>query len=208
MPGETNWTATKISADAANKFQIDAGLLLNKFNVKSPNEPADADIICETTGDYNIKAVPETKDFFEDVNNASTGYMEGMEIVKWDCTLSVTSISVTEETIMLALGAAEGTATEGISPRDHYEEKDFKGLYWIGDMKDSTKLLVVEMTHAISTGGLEFSSTNKEKGKLALNFKAVGSLKDKKKIPMNFYILTKGEALSPAAAASVTEETM
>ena len=66
------WRATRISADAAQKMQINAGLLLNKFDVTNPAEPADADIVTETTGDYSITCVPETVDFFEDVNNAPT----------------------------------------------------------------------------------------------------------------------------------------
>ena len=60
------WTATKLSEDAASKMQVNAGLLLNSFDVTNPVEPEDADIVCETTGDFSITCTPETQDFFED----------------------------------------------------------------------------------------------------------------------------------------------
>ena len=61
------WRATKITADAASKMQMNSGLLLNRFDISNPVAPLDADIICDTTGDYNITCQPETQDFFEDV---------------------------------------------------------------------------------------------------------------------------------------------
>ena len=52
------WTAEKITADAAQNMQIGAGLLLRNFDIESAKEPADEDIICNTTGDYTITCVP------------------------------------------------------------------------------------------------------------------------------------------------------
>ena len=74
------WSATKITADAAEKMQVNAGLLLNKFDVTNPVEPTDADIVCETTGDFSITCTPETQDFFEDVNNARQTHSKAREL--------------------------------------------------------------------------------------------------------------------------------
>lgn len=185
------WSATKITADAAEKMQVNAGLLLNKFDVTNPVEPTDADIVCETTGDFSITCTPETQDFFEDVNNAPTNTLEGKRIIGWTCGLGVTALSITDETLALSLGAYEDTEGGGIRPRKTYNVEDFKGLYWIGDMIDENKLFVVVMDNTVSTGGLSFTSTNNGKGGLALTLTPHVSAKELDKVPMAFYILEK-----------------
>lgn len=185
------WSATRITADAAEKMQTNAGLLLNTFDVTNPVEPLDEHIVTETTGDFSISCVPTTEDFFADVNNAPTNTKEGKRITGWECSLGVTALSVTEETLKLSLGASEVNENGGITPRRQYKAEDFESLYWIGDMIDEDKLLVVAMDDTVSTGGLSFTATNNGKGGLALTLMPHTSLKDQTKIPMAFYILTK-----------------
>ena len=185
------WKATRITADAAQHMQTNAGLLLNKFNVTNPVEPADADIVCETTGDYSITCTPNTDDFFSDVNNAVVNTMEGKRIIGWNCGLSITALSISEETLLLSLGAADVGTDGGVNPRGQYKSEDFKSLYWIGDMIDENKLFAVVMDNTVSTGGLSFTSTNNGKGKLGLTLTPHASLEDQEKIPMAFYILEK-----------------
>ena len=188
------WKATRISADAAEKMQVNAGLLLNNFDVTNPVEPEDADIVCETTGDFSISCTPEVADFFEDVNNAPTNTKEGKRITGWSCSLGVTALSITTETLALALGASEAIDNGGLRPRTQYTAEDFKSLYWIGDMIDEDKLLVVAMDDTVSTGGLSFTSTNNGKGGLALTLTPHATIENIEKVPMAFYILTKIES--------------
>ena len=185
------WKATRITADAAQHMQTNAGLLLNTFDVKNPAEPDDEAIVCETTGDFSITCVPETEDFFADVNNAPTNTKEGKRITGWNCGLSITALSISEETLVLSLGAAGVGSDGGINPRRQYKMEDFKSLYWIGDMIDESKLFAVVMDNTVSTGGMSFTSTNNGKGKLALTLTPHASLEDQEKIPMAFYILEK-----------------
>lgn len=185
------WRATRISADAADKMQINAGLLLNNFDVANPVEPADEDIVCETTGDFSITCVPTTEDFFADVNNAPTNTKEGKQITGWDCSLGVTALSITEENLILSLGAADVMEDGGIRPRRTYQAEDFKSLYWIGDMIDENKLFAIVMDDTVSTGGLSFTSTNNGKGGLALTLMPHSTITNIEKVPMAFYILEK-----------------
>ena len=185
------WRATKITADAAEKMQMNAGLLLTSFDVTNPVEPEDEDILCDTTGDYSIRCVPQTQDFFEDVNNAYTNMMEGKQITGWDCGLTITALSFTSDTLKAALGAADVGADGGINPRMSYATADFKSLYWIGDMFDEDKLLCVVMDHTVSTGGISLTARNKGKGGLALELTPHGSLQNPEKVPMAFYLLEK-----------------
>ena len=187
------WSATRISADAASKMQTNAGILLNEFDVKNPTEPDDTAIVCETTGDFSITCVPETVDFFEDVNNAPTNTKEGKRITGWTCGLSITALSITEEMLKLSLGASEVGEDGGVHPRTQYKIDDFKSLYWIGDMIDEKKLFVVAMDNTVSTGGLSFTASNDAKGNLGLDLTPHATIEDMEKVPMAFYILTKVE---------------
>ena len=187
------WSATRISADAASKMQANAGILLNTFDVENPTEPEDSAIVCETTGDFSITCVPEVADFFEDVNNAPTNTKEGKRITGWTCGLSITALSITEETLKLSLGASEVGADGGVHPRTQYEIEDFKSLYWIGDMIDEDKLFVVAMDNTVSTGGLSFTASDDGKGRLGLELTPHATIQDANKVPMAFYILTKVE---------------
>ena len=180
------WTATKISADAANNMQIQAGLLLNTFDVTNPVEPADADIICATTGDFSITCTPETSDFFEDVNNAPNNTKEGKHIT--GC------LEITEETLAMALGAADIGADGGVHPRADYKMTDFQTFYWIGDMVDEEKLLAVVMDDTVSTGGVSLTTTKNGKGNLSLTLTPHASAHTPTKVPMGFYELEKVDA--------------
>ena len=185
------WRATRISAEAAQNMQTNAGLLLNECDVKNPVEPEDSQIVCETTGDFSITCVPTTEDFFADVNNAPRNTKEGKRITGWDCGLGITALSINEETLALALGASKVSDEGGVHPKTQYETADFKSLYWIGDMIDENKLFAVVMDNTVSTGGLSFTSTNQGKGRIGLTLTPHASLEDQEKIPMAFYILEK-----------------
>ena len=186
------WKATKITANAASKMQTDAGLLLNSFNIAAPTEPADSAIVCDTTGDITITCKPTTKDFFENVNNAPEGTKEGLRITGWsDCTIGLTCISATADTIKTGLGAAEVDSDGGISPRTQYKLTDFKTYYWIGDMIDEDKLLCVKIDNAVSSEGISLTLTKNDKGTISITLKGYTSTSDINKVPMTFYLLTK-----------------
>ena len=191
------WRATKVSADAAQNMQVDAGILLNTFDVTNPVEPADTDIICATSGDFNITCQPETEDFFEDVNNAPNNTMEGKRITGWNCGLTVNCLEVTEDTLVLGLGAADVGSDGGINPRVQYQLTDFKGMYWLGDMVDEDKVLCVVMDNTVSTDGLSMTTTKNGKGQIALTLTPHASLANMDKVPMAFYILEKVAGTQP-----------
>jgi hypothetical protein len=185
------WKASKISSTVAQNVQVQAGTLLKTFDVSAPAEPAEADIVCATTGDFSISCVPDTQDFFEDVNNAPNNTKEGKEIIGWNCELGVNCLEVTEDTLLLALGAADVGSDGGVNPRSTYNVADFKSLYWIGDMKDEDKLFVIEMDNTVSTGGISLTTAKNSKGQLALTLTPHATIANIEKVPMAFYILSK-----------------
>lgn len=184
------WKAARVTADFANNIQTNAGTLLKTFNINNPVEPADADIICATSGDFSITASPDTEDFFEDVNNVPNNTMEGKRITGWNCALTVSALDITPDTLKLAIGAAD-ISGGAVTIRDQYKLADFQKIYWIGDMIDEDKVLVVEMDNVVSTGGLNLTTTKNGKGSLDLELTVHSSIADITKIPMKIYVLTK-----------------
>lgn len=175
-------------------MQVDAGTLLKEFDITDPVYPPDSAIVCATTGDFSITCEPETEDFFEDVNNAPNNTKEGKRITGWNCGLSINCLEISENTLLLALGAADKGTDGGIHPRIQYELTDFKSLYWIGDMVDNTKMLVVAMDNTVSTGGVSLTTTKNGKGQLALELTPHATIADTDKVPMAFYLLEKVES--------------
>lgn len=187
------WTATKITADIAEKIQVNAGLLLNKFDITHPTEPKNSDIICDTTGNFSITLTAETQDFFDDVNNAPKNTKQGKRITGWTGGVTVTSISITNEALKTALGAADVGEDGGVHPRMQYKPADFKSFYWIGDMIDEDKLLCIVLDNTVSTGGISLTTQDRGKGGLAITLTPHADATDTTKVPMAFYILEKEE---------------
>lgn len=196
----SSWTANIISADAASKLQIGAGILVKNINIASSmssglSEISNENIICETTGDFSITCIPETQDFFGDVNNAPRNTKEGKKIIGWNCGLTVSAISIDEDVLLATLGAADVASgstdkTRVIIPRNDYISNDFKEVCWIGDLSDSDKVFVIRMRNTVSTGGISFTSTNNGKGSLSLTLMPHTSMTDSS-VPMEFIIMTK-----------------
>lgn len=196
------WSADKVSPDFANTIQINAGTLLNAFDVSNPVEFDDSAIICATSGDFSFTCQTQTDDFFADVNNVPDGTKEGMRITGHDCSLSVTALDITPEMLAMALGAADvsgGTVT----PRRQFVNADFKTVYWAGNMIDPEKLFVIKLENAIG-GGISFTSTKNGKGGLSLELTAHPSIANIEIVPMEFYVLTKVATYTYAAVTNPT----
>ena len=98
---------TVIPTNAFDGLQLDAGVLLKRFNPANPVPPADEDIICATTGGVNPTCVPTFSDFGEDVDNVPNNMMEFKHLDGWDVGLATTSLGTTPELIKYSLGAAD-----------------------------------------------------------------------------------------------------
>lgn len=101
-------TYTKISSTAFEEMQLDAGILLNTFNVASPNVQ-DSHIITATTGGINAVCTPTYEDIAEDVDNAPNNMKEYKKLTGWDCRISGTALSTSHEAIKWTLGSADTT---------------------------------------------------------------------------------------------------
>lgn len=178
---------TVIPQDTFEGLQLDAGVLLKTFNPAQPAAPADADIICATTGGINVSCVPEYADLGEDVDNCPNGMMELKKLSGWTCTLSTTSLGTSPELIRLALGAADVTASSGkIVPRRDLKQTDFSDLWWVGDRADGG-MVAVKLMNALSTGGFSLQTTKNGKGQISIELTGHVSIDAQDVVPMEFY---------------------
>lgn len=180
---------TAISSEAFNELQIDAGMLLKTFNPASPAAPADADIICATTGGVNATCVPTYSDYGEDVDNVPNNMMEFKHLDSWECKFSTTALGVTPESIKLSLGAADidGTDSTKIVPRRDLKLTDFKDeIWWVGDKADGG-LVAIKLMNVLSSGGFSLQTTKNGKGQLTLELMGHVSIDDQTTMPMEFY---------------------
>ena len=148
-------TYTKISADAFQELQLNAGVLLSSFNPATPAAPADADIICTTSGGISVTCAPTFSDFGEDVDNCPNNLME--------CSMAFTNIRFNQANIALALGAADKTGTTKVTPRAELTTTDFTDLWWVGDKTDGGAV-AIKLINALSTGGFSMQTTKNAKG--------------------------------------------
>lgn len=186
---------TKISAEAFKSMQINAGVVLNKFDPSGMTEIQDADIICATSGGVTAECKPNITDLGDDVDNCQKNTAELMQIEDYDCTLAFTALNVTTDVIKLALGAAD-VSDKKVTPRMTLNPTastgDFKDIWWVGDTIDGG-FVAVKLMNALSTGGLSLKTTDKGKGNLSVTLTGCPRMGDDA-VPMEWYY-------SPKAAA-------
>lgn len=186
---------TKISAEAFKSMQINAGVVLNKFDPTGTTEIQDADIICATSGGVTAECKPNITDLGDDVDNCQKNTAELMQIEDYDCTLAFTGLNATTDVIKLALGAAD-VSEKKVTPRMTLDPTastgDFKDIWWVGDTIDGG-FVAVRLMNALSTGGLTLKTTDKGKGNISVTLTGCPRL-GSDTVPMEWYY-------SPKAAA-------
>lgn len=177
---------TKIPENTFDALQLDAGVLLNRFDPSNPAPPADADIICATTGGINPVCAPTFSDFGEDVDNVPNNMMEFKHLDGWDCSISTTGLGTSPELIQMALGAADIDGVMKIVPRQNVKLTDYRDLWWVGD-KANGGFVAIRLMNALSTGGFSLQTTKNGKGQVALTITGHVSIKAQDVVPMEFY---------------------
>lgn len=180
-------TFTKVSQSTFNELQVDAGVLLKDFN---PAEPSldEENIVCATTGGISASCVPSFSDWAEDIDNVKSGMKEFKHIDSWETSLGFTALNTTAESIRMALGAADISATDGkIVPRNSLKDEDFSNVWWVGDRSDGG-LVAICLINALSTSGFSLQTTKNGKGQISVTLSGHVSIDDQDTVPMEFYV--------------------
>lgn len=176
---------TVIPQDTFDGLQLDAGVLLKKFDPAKVAAPADEDIICATTGGINISCVPTYSDLGEDVDNCPVNTKELKHLDGWECKMSFTALGTSPENIKLALGAATVSTTK-VTPNRDLKQADFSDIWWAGDRADGG-VVAACLKNALSTGGFTLQTTKNGKGQVSVELTGHVSIEAQDTIPMEFY---------------------
>lgn len=176
---------TVIPQDTLDGLQLDAGVLLKKFDPAKVAAPADEDIICATTGGINISCVPTYSDLGEDVDNCPVNTKELKHLDGWGCKMSFTALGTSPENIKLALGAATVSTTK-VTPNRDLKQADFSDIWWAGDRADGG-VVAACLKNALSTGGFTLKTTKNGKGQVSVELTGHVSIEAQDTMPMEFY---------------------
>lgn len=188
---------TVIPQDTFEGIQVEAGVILRTFNPSNPTAPADADIVCATTGGITVSMVPTYSDMGEDVDNCPNNMKELKHLDSWEAKMSFTSIGTSPASIKLALGAADIDSDNAshIIPRAELLQTDFADLWWVGDRADGG-LVACKLKNALATTGFSLKTTKKGKGNVSVELTGHVSINEQEDMPMEFYSMEpSGDAL-------------
>lgn len=203
---------TTIAADAFQKFQLNAGILLTEFDPANPTVDR-SKIFAATGGGTSFTAEPEYIDFGEDVDNVPANTKELKRIDAVTATMSGTLRTADTEVAKRLIGAADVDAQTGkVTPRADLLESDFFDLWWVGDYSDKNGdadggFLAIKLINALSNGGFSLQSNDKGKGDFEFEFVGHYSLADITKVPYEIYIKQGGE-VEDATLSALTVGTL
>ena len=188
---------TKYPTNTFQTLVIGAGVLLSDFDPTSASV-TDASILGPTTGGVNFQATPSYIDFGENIDNVPKNTKELKRIDDWEVTMSGTFIAITPSTARVLAAAADLTAASGkITPRDTLdltaETGDFRDIWLVADYSDKNTgatagFCAIHMMNALSTGGFQIQTADKEKGQFAFEFTGHYSKDAADTVPFEIYI--------------------
>lgn len=186
---------TKIPTDTFKNLQLNAGVLLESFDVDTQTMAADS-IVGATSGGVSFTAVPSFIDFGEDIDNCPKNMKEMKKLDSWEAKMSGTFASVSKSLAKTLVGAADLSGSK-IAPRNDLADADFTDLWWVGDYsevnEDGTStgkagFIAIHLLNSLSTGGFSIQSSDKGKGQFEFEFTGHYSMEDQDKVPFEVYV--------------------
>ena len=185
---------TKIPETTFQNIQLNAGVLLSSFNPSSATVSGEA-IIGATTGGINFTATPTYIDFGEDIDNCPKNMKELKKLDSWEAKCSGTFVTIDTAVAKSLIGAADiGTSdTTKVTPRNDLAQSDFNDIWIVGDYSDKNGdtnggFIAIHMMNALSTGGFQIQTADKEKGQFAFEYTAHYSMSAQDTVPFEVYI--------------------
>lgn len=189
---------TRIPENTFKQLQLNAGILATNFT-PSTGEVQETELIGATTGGVSFTATPEYSDWGEDIDNCPVNVKELKKLDNWTVTMSGTFITIDAKATarLIGAGAVDGSDETKVVPRNDVLVTDFQDLWWIGDYSDinadgdsdgKAGFVAVHMMNALSTGGFQIQSGNREKGQFAFEFTGHYSIDAQDTVPFEVYV--------------------
>jgi hypothetical protein len=185
---------TKIPADTFKQLQINAGVILSDFTpATGAFEPENQ--LGATTGGITFAATPTFSDYGEDVDNCPKNTLELKRLDDVDVKCSGTFVTVTTTSAKSLMAAADidGTDTTKVVPRRDLSSADFSDIWIVGDYSDKNGannggFIAIRLMNALSTGGFQLKTADKNKGQMAFEYTAHYSISKQDVVPYEVYI--------------------
>lgn len=185
---------TKIPADTFKKIQLNAGILCKSFDTSTASVE-DSNIIAATSGGVSFTATPSFTDFGEDIDNCPKNTKELKQLDTWEVTISGTAVTMDTAAAKSFIGLADVSGTK-VTPRNSVASSDFADLWWVGDYSDvnadvssgKAGFIAVHMINALSTGGFQLQTADKEKGTFSFEYTAHYSISAQDTVPFEVYV--------------------
>lgn len=186
---------TKIPTDTFKHLVINAGVLLKDFTPSTGVwEPTDQ--IGATTGGMTLTTNPAFTDYGSDVDNCPKNTKEMKRLDDIEAKLSGTLLTITPDVAKSLLAAADvdGTDTTKVVLRRDLADADFSDIWFVGDYSDKNGAnkggcIAIHLMNALSTGGFQLKSTDKNKGQMAFEYTAHYSISNPDVVPVELYIV-------------------
>ena len=185
---------TQVAADAFQKLQLNAGVILTEFDPSSPALDK-TKILLATSGGVSFATNPEYVDFGEDIDNVPPNTKQLKVLQSVNPVMSGTGKTADTNVAKVLIGAADVDETTGkITPRSQLVDGDFiDELWWVGDYSDkngSTNggFMAVRMMNVLSTSGLSLQSNDDGKGDFEFELTAHYDMENIDQLPYEVYI--------------------
>lgn len=186
-----NSVFSEAPANVFNEIVMGAGMFVDSF---VPSTGVVGNILFATDGGANFTATPSFIDLAEGIDNVPPNTKELKDVDYWDVSISGTGKTVNPGQVKRLAAAADvdGTDTTKITPRGYLKDSDFEDFWWIGpvahttDGSDST-YLAIHILNALSTGGMQMQSANRDKGSFPFTFTGHYSMADLDVVPFEIF---------------------
>lgn len=197
-------TFKKVSEDAFKTIQIDAGVILKKFEPSKGTLIA-SDIIGATSGGISVTATPSFTDFGEDIDNVPANMKELKKLESWEIKASGTFVTITTASAksMLGLADIDTTDTTKVTPRNDLSQEDFNDIWIVGDYGDvDGGYVACHLKNALSTGGFSLQTSDNSKGTFSFEYTAHYSIDAQDEVPFEIYVKSGGVATQSSSSAT------
>lgn len=180
---------TKVPTTTFQQIQLNAGVLLSEFDPATATVTNNK-IIGATSGGVSFTATPNYVDFGEDIDNVPNNTKELKKLDYFDVTMSGTFVTANTAAAKMMIGAADidSQDTTKIKPRGEILSTDFNDIWWVGDYSDKNGetnggFIAIKLVNALSSGGFQIQSSDKNKGTMSFEFTGHVSITDESLTP-------------------------
>lgn len=131
----------------------------------------------------------------ESCNNCPKNTLELKRLDDVDVKCSGTFVTVTTTSAKSLMAAADidGTDATKVVPRRDLDSSDFKDIWLVGDYSDKNGatnggFIAIRLMNALSTGGFQLKTADKNKGQMAFEYTAHYSISKQDVVPYELYI--------------------